>query len=329
MRRSIAIAAAVLAASTLAAKAAWTVLTLPDTTSGATSSMGHLADGRFVYGHNGALLQQNSFGASPATKPYTNAPAGDYAFVTAGHIARYNTGTASYDGANTGTAFTTRNTTITSPYAGVATSAGGLLMTGAVGFGSSGVFHLSAAGTFTTLVNGFSPWSGGIALNPNATGAAAYAFVAFAGPDGNNNNIYSFSRDQIDGAIVGSALSLVDATLVGNLTDTSSLAYDPVQNRLYGAGYNEPGTIHILDLDTNVTGKLTLPGVATNTSVMTFTDGGTSYVGWLSIDGWSGGSHVTYGYDAASLVAIPEPGTALVLTVVLGVAVLRRTRIAA
>ena len=319
------------------ARAAWTVLPLPDATSGLTTSIGHLPDGRFIYGHNGTLVQQQTFGSS-GTASYTAAPAGnsDYSFVTSTHVGIYGAGTFSYSSGNTNSAFSVVNTTIASPYAG-ASYGGNLIMTGAppvVDWNNpppSGIFHVSSSGVFTTLSSSFSPWSSGVAINPLATGSAAFLFVAYGGPGALNNSIYSFTADDVGAAIAdpaNSPLSLAGATLVGYLPDTSSLAYDPVQNRLYGAGFNDPGFLHTLDLDlppAGNTGKLQLPPGSVNSMVATFSNGTTSYVGWLSREDWGGGK-VNYGYEEAATLPIPEPGAAALLLLAIGVSATRRNR---
>lgn len=329
MKKSLFVLAAVIAAGFVSsARAAWTVLSLPDATSGSTTSMGHLPDGRFIYGHHGSLARQNTFGSSAAS-PYANAPGGssDYSFVTSSHVGIYGAGTFSYGSALTSTDFTVRDTSITSPYAG-ASYGGNLIMTGAAG-GASGIYHISSSGLFTTLASSFSPWSGGVAINPLATGSDAFLYVAFAGPGPLNNFIYSFTADEVGAAIgdpLNSPLAFGSATQVGYLPDASSLAYDPAQNRLYGAGFNDPGFLHTLDLDTNETGKLALPGGAVNTMAATFSDGVKFYVGWLSRDDWGSGAKVNYGYAPASTLPIPEPGAALLLLLAVAANAARRNR---
>ena len=321
MKRPIAIVAAVLAASTVVANASWTLLALPDTTNWNTTSIGHLPDGRFIYGHNGALIQQDTFGAAAATA-FTNAPSGDYAFVTASHVGIFNSGTRSYDGGTTSTSFTTRDTSIQGAYAGVSAS-GSLLMTGAASFGSpSGLFHISSSGTFATLVADFSPYSGGVAMNESGDVFIAYSDATGSG---NDNNIYRYSNAQIAAAIAGTPLDFAAATFVGNLGVSGSLAYDPVENRLYAAGWQLGSGIAALDLDTNETYTHTLPGDG-NYAVTTFSDGSNGYVGWVSRSGWMGGDTVTYGYDFASALPVPEPSTALLLTAALTSAMFRRNR---
>ena len=59
----------------------WTTLSLPNTTNWDKTTIGHLSDGRFIYGQSGALVQQDTFGSS-AVSSYANAPTGDYSFVT-------------------------------------------------------------------------------------------------------------------------------------------------------------------------------------------------------------------------------------------------------
>jgi len=281
--------------------AAWTVLNLPDTTDWGNTAMAHLADGRFVYGHSGTMLLQNTFGAN-ATGAYVNAPAGDYAFLTSKYFGSGSWGggpVASYSSGNLSTVFTTIGNYQT--YAGLNRGGSGLLVVGTSG-GDSDLGYLTDSNVYTTLIDGISTYSGGFAQND-----AGDVFLA----DADDGNLYSFSSAQIAAAIGGTPLTMGNGTLLGNLGVSGSLAYDGVQNRLYAAGWQLNG-IQFLDLDDSSTGSL-VPGLANaNYQVMTFSDGTNNYVGWLNRSGWVGGDAVTYGYDFAANV-IPEPAALALL----------------
>lgn len=321
MKKIITTVAAVFAASTLVCQAAWTILPLPDTDGFQNIPIAHLPDGRFIYGHNGKLVRQDSFG-NAATTAYTNAPAGDYGFVSPSHVGVAFGGTSSFDSSNPATDFTIRDTTLNVPYAAQTLAGGNLLITASANFGSpSGIFHLSAGGTLTTLVADFSTYSGGITMDN-----AGNVYAAYAGNFGepNDGNIYRYSAGQIAAALGGSPLSLGDGTLIGNLGVSSSLAIDSANQRLYATGYQLNG-IRVLDLNTNATNTIVVPGFANaNYLVTTFSDGSNEYVGWVNRSGYNGGDKVFYGYDLAA--AVPEPSGAALLMLAAFSFARRRTR---
>jgi hypothetical protein len=296
--------------------AAWTVLDLPDTTGGGNTAMGHLADGRFVYGHGGTMLVQNSFGSN-ATSAYANAPAGDYAFLTSKYFGSGSWGggpVASYDSGNLATAFTTIGTHQT--YAGINYGSSGLLYIGTVG-GTSTLVHLAEDNTTNVLITpNISQYSAGFTVD-----GAGNLYVA----DNDDQNIYKFTSAQIAAAVAGTPLSMAAGSLVANLGVSGSLAFDDVQNRLYAAGWQTSG-IRFFDLDDSTSGTL-VPGLAnTNYQVMTFSDGSNDYVGWLNRSGWNGVDAMTYGYDLAANVPVPEPGTFWLLALGCGAAAWVRRR---
>jgi hypothetical protein len=307
MKKALFVLAAVITAGFVSsARAAWTFLPLPDTQTSGNTAMGHLPDGRFIYGHNGSIIRQDSFGAAAATS-FTNAPAGDSSFLTSTHVGYYAGGTRSYNSADPGSAFSAAVNPPNNAYAGVNHGSGGLLLVAAQGFGASGLFHISSGGAITTLVASFSDWSGGIAMDD-----VGNVYLAYAGFDANDNNIYRYTAAQITTAIGGTPLILGDATLVGNLGVSGYLAVDSGTNRLYASGWQING-LRVLDLGTMETGTLVAPGFNNSnyTSLSTFTNEGTKYLGWVNRSGFGSGDPVTYGYAPLSTLPIPEPGVAM------------------
>ena len=291
-------ALALLAAASPNASAAWTSLTLPNTTDWGNTAMGHLEDGRFVYGHSGAILRQDAFGAGAASA-YANSPSGDVAFLTAKY---YGSGAwgggpvATYTSSNLASTFTTIGNY--QSFQALDYGPSGLLIAGTRG-GNSDIFHLSEGNVATTLIDNLSTYSGGIAVD-----ASGNVYVA----DNDNQGIYFFDAAEIAAAIEGSPLSIGDGDLVANLGVSGSLAVDSATNRLYAAGWQLDG-IQVYDLATHASGSL-VPGLAnSNYQVMTFGTGEDAYIGWLNRSGWNGGDTVTYGYDIAAAVPLPEPAT--------------------
>lgn len=319
MKTRILVAAALAAALLLAPQAraqSWTTLALPNTNNWNSIAITHLSDGRFIYGHDGTLLLQNTFGSN-ATTPFTNAPSGDYAFITPTFLAGGAWGGApiyAFDGTNTATSFTNLGTR--QNYAGVNFSSG-LLLVGTNGAnGTSSLAYFTSGNNLQTIIDNISTYSGGIALDANGD-----VYIA----DNDDLKIYRFTNAQITNAITNnSTLDLTQGTLLGNLGVSGSLAVDIANNRLYAAGWQSNG-IQVLDLSTNQTGTL-VPGPANaNYQVTVFSDGTNTYLGWLNRSGYSGGDTVIYGYALANTIPIPEP-SALALAVMALLTALRFRR---
>ena len=276
--------------------------------------MGHLSDGRFLYGHNGVLRQQNAFGNAASTS-FTNAFGGDYAFVTSTFAASGAWGGGpvySFDGTNTASPFSSIGSY--QNYAGV-NRGSGLLLVGTNGTGSkSSLGYLTTGNVFTTLIDNISEYSAGLTVDANGN-------VWIINND--NNDIVRFTSAQIDAAIGGTSLTMGNGTYITNLGVSGSLAVDVVSNRLYAAGWQTAG-IQVFDLNTLQTGTL-VPGASNeNYQVMLFGDGVNRYIGWLNRDGWAGGDAVTYGYALSDLVPLPEPSAALLVAFAAGGFFLRR-----
>ena len=303
MKKTSFIVAASLAVFSISSQAAWTTLNLPNTTSWDNATIGHLSDGRFLYGHNGALLQQDTFGSN-ATSGYAHAPAGDYSFVTSQFlgIGGFSPQPAySFTGGNLASSFTSIPPS-RQIYQGVNYDASSMLMVGTSG-GNSDLAYLNAGGAYVTLIDNISTYSGAIARD-----ASGNVFVA----DNDNLNIYKFTAAQISSAILGPPLTMGDGAFIANLGVSGSLAVDSSTNRLYATGWQLSG-IQVYDMALSQSGSFTPGFDNSNYQVSSFSDGANNYVGWITRDGWNGGDAVTYGYDIASLVAIPEPSSFFLL----------------
>ena len=318
MKKQFLLGVAAIAGLSIPCQAAWTTLSLPDTTSWANTTMGHLSDGRFIYGHNGALVQQDTFGSS-AVSPYSNDPAGDYSFVTSQFLGIGGSSPQpvySFTGGNTTSSFTIFPSSY-QVYHAVNYDTTSMILVGTAG-GNSDLAYLNTSGTYVTLIDGISSYSGGIASD-----ASGNVYVA----DNDDLKIYKFTAAQISSAIGGTSLTMTAGTFIANLGVSGSLAVDSATNRLYASGYQLEG-IQVFDMTLSQSGSIT-PGLAnTNYQVSTFSDGSNDYVGWVNRNGWSGGDTVTYGYDFSSQVTVPEPSTFLLLALSAagGLAVLRRRK---
>lgn len=299
-------------------QAAWTTLSLPTTTSWGNTTIGHLPDGRFLYGHNGSLVQQSTFGSSPVSA-YTNAPAGDYGFVTSQFVGLGGFGPApvySYSASALATAFSSISSAY-QVYHAVNYDTTSMLLVGTAG-GNSDLAYLNTSGTYVTLIDGISTYSGGIASD-----SFGNVYVA----DDDDRNIYKFTSAQIAGAIGGTALTMANGTLIANLGVSGSLAVDTATNRIYASGWQLNG-IQVFDITLSQSGTI-VPGLAnSNYQVTTFSDGSNQYVGWIDRGGWTGTDSLTYGYDISSLVPVPEPSALGMLMMPAGAwLLLRRLRI--
>ncbi len=183
--------------------------------------------------------------------------------------------------------------------------------------GNSDLSYLDTNASYKTLIDNVSTYSGAIARD-----ASGNVYVA----DNDDFNIYEFTAAQISTAITGPPLTLAQGTLVANLGVSGSLAVDSATNRLYATGWQSNG-IQVYDMTLHQSSSIT-PGLDnSNYQVATFSDGGSSYVGWITRDGWGGGDAVTYGYDLSSQVAIPEPSALLLFSAAgLGFGLLRMRR---
>jgi hypothetical protein len=68
--------------------------------------------------------------------------------------------------------------------------------------------------------------------------------------------------------------------------------------------------IRVFDLTSSATGTIIPDADNSNYQVAAFGDGSNAYIGWIDRDGWNGGDTVTYGYQLASAIPVPEPASA-------------------
>jgi hypothetical protein len=277
---------------------AWTTFDLPDRLSYNNTAMTHLADGRLVYAHDGSMYQQDAFGGSTLTA-YTNAPAGDYAYVTGNGflgLGSFGVPASVYDftASSTLTSFTSIGSQ--QNYAAVAYGADSILMSGGNGAPVSEIGHFNQAGVYTTIVSNVSTYSAGLTLDSSGD-----LYVA----DNDDQNIYRFTAAQVTASLAGTTLTIADGQLITNLGVSASLAVDSL-GRLYAAGYQLNG-IQVFDLDTSVVSSIIPLEENANYVVSAFTDGSDDYVGWLNTGGFSAGDSVVYGYELDGSIVVPEP----------------------
>jgi hypothetical protein len=305
----------ILSVATLSAS--WMTFELADRVSYNNTAMTHLDDGRLVYAHDGSVYQQDTFGDSTMSS-YSNAPTGDYGYITGnGFLGAGGFSAASiygYTATNTATSFSSIGSQ--QNYAAVAFGAD-ILISGGNGAGVSEIGHFSSAGVYTTVVDNVSTYSAGLTLD-----SAGNLYVA----DNDDNNIYRYTAAQVSAALLGATLAISDGEFITNLGVGASLAIDSM-DRLYAAGWQTSG-IQVYDLITEEVNSIIPALNNTNYSVTTFSDGANDYVGWLNAEGFALGDGVVYGYDLDGSIVVPEPATYALLAgfACLGLVALRRRR---
>lgn len=325
MKSKILALAALLFTGSLA-PASWTTLSIGKVDNFNGISAGHLSDGRLLYAHNGAVYSQNAFGGS-AMSSFSNAPAGDLAFLVVRNDSSAFVGTGiwgspgpvnGFDPSNSASSFTL-NHSLTQNHSAVNYGSTGLLIGGLNGTDDSHEIRYVTDNGLTNhlLIDNVSMFSGAFARS-----ASGDLYVS----DNDNLNVYRFTAAQIDTAIANTTtLTLASATFVHQFPVSGSLAVDS-EGRLWASGWQSAG-IHGFDPSTNQSINI-IPGANdSNYQVMTFGDGVDNYIGWIHRTGWGSGDAITYGYALTSAVAVPEPvhfGIALAMVVFAGVAILRR-----
>lgn len=294
------------------AHAAWTEFALPDL-SGSYSpfAIGHLSDGRYVYAEGGQFYRQDAWGAA-ASSAYSGEPGG----VDPSFVAVRNDGLAAAGGGGFGASalYSFDPSNLASPgftaspfalpnYQGVFRDDQGLFINGVYSGFTNGITYVTLDGATNKLVvRDMSTFSAGFALD-----AAGNLYVG----DNDDGRVYRFSAAQLDAAIAGTPLTVADGTFVhdfGSGGDIGSMAVDGL-GRVWVAGYLANGIrTYNPDLDQEFAYTPNLTNA--NYFVASFTRGGESYVAFVNeSDPSTGGTGMTYGYDLASGLAVPEPAT--------------------
>ncbi len=316
------------------ASAAWNTVALPNLVSSSPSwganSLTHDSQGRFLWGNNGSLWIQNSFGQAGYTQ-YSGLTNVDPAFVVvlpsgtgivgsgAGYAASFTAPSPfySFDATNTGTPNQTSRGSIQN-YSGAVRDASSFYIGGTNGTGGKHAISYVSTATWSakTIIDNVSTYSAGFTSN-----AEGDLFVLSA----DNNQLRKFTAAQVNGAISGTALQYSEGQLLHTFSGSDGVAMDS-QGRFYVVGWQFTG-IEAWDSNTNAGVTLTPSGASGTYRVSTFSNGGTEYVGYAHFGAWAGGTPVTYGWEQATLLTVPEPAVwapALGVAALAGAVVLRR-----
>jgi len=306
---------------TSVAHASWTTHSLPNLPQMFGSyRVDHLSDGRFVYGTNNALYQQDSFGSGAYTQFVDSGSSTfDPSFVAVASNTQAAVGQGTFGASNllllnpsttTSQAFTPLGTPAVSMqnYSGMFWNGSNMLIGGGNGTTSNGfggqmhsINYVSADGTTNKIIiDDISLFSGDFAVDSSGD-----LYVS----DNDDLNLYKFTQAQINSAISGTALSITDGTLVTTLAKNGSIAVDS-QGRIWSAGFQTNG-IDAYDPDTGLSRTFTPGEDNSNYIVSTFSDGADDYVAFINADGTNAGAAVSYGYDMTDNLAVPEPSTVL------------------
>ena len=325
-RRFAAALAVALFASLPSSASMWTTLSLPSLAQAfAIPSMSHLPDGRFVFGNQGSIYLQQTWGAA-SVAAFSGVPAGvDPSFIavrgdTAGLIGAGGWGASgfyTFAPSDSASAFTSVPGVTAQNYAGTWRDAAGFYSGGAdtgAGGAHHGIRYIALDGSVNRVaIDDVSVYSCGFARD-----AAGTLYVG----DNDDGKVYAFTAAQLDAVLAGgAALTTAAGALVhdfgggGNLT---TLACDGL-GRLWAAGWAQSG-VAVYDPSTGVQTNLVPGPDNANYAVTAFERGGVAYVGWINqADPFTAGTAQTYGYAPAAQ-AIPEPGAATLA--LLGVAAL-------
>lgn len=320
-------------------RAAWTTLSLPPLSQSFGSyQMGHLPDGRLVYGSSNDLDVQTTFGAA-SLGDYANALAWDPSGVAIynsllGAVGRGTSGSSPiylFNPSDLNSGFTAITGISIQNYSLTFRNDGHLYVGGQNGSQENmfalgqkhAVSYLTTDGqTNKVIIDNISEFSAGFAVD-----LAGDLYVSTTDYDSNFNpqplQLYKFTATQIAGAISGTALTLAEGEHLTTLTKNGSLAVDGL-GRIWAAGFGGAG-FEMYDpvTDTRTTFVPGLPNA--NYVVTTFSDGVDDYVGYINASGTSSGATLTYGYDKAANL-VPEPGASLLLLLGLAGFAARRRR---
>ena len=286
--------------------AQWAQYDVPAMNGWAGPTLGQLPDGRFIYGQNGSLYLQNTWGQSNATL-FAHIPSG----IDPSFIAVWDANTAalgkggsgfsavfSFNPSNTASAFASIGTNFN--YAGVFADSSSLFLAGATfSQPTNSLRYVTLNGSVNkTLIDYISTYSAGLARDVSGN-----LYV------GNNDDgkVYKFTSSQLANAITGSALTMASGTVVHDFGDggnVGSLAVDGL-GRLWASGWQTTG-ITMFDPNTSQVSNF-VPGPNNNNYVVSaFSKEGVSYISYINNGGWNIGDPVVYGVAVAA--TIPEPG---------------------
>jgi len=291
--------------------ASWMQYSLPNLTySYGGTALGHLPDGRYVFGECGNLYLQDAWNSSFYT-PFSTEPSFiDPSFIaiwdgTFGVIGAGGAGYSelyAFNPGNTASLFSNVGTNYN--FQGALLDAGSILVNGASWTQPTNtIYYMTLDGATNKLVlDGVSLYSAGMTLDGSGN-----LYVA----DNDDGSVYKFTPLQLDAAITGAPLTLASGQFVHDFGDggnVGSIAVDGL-GRIWTAGWNQEGLkVYNPSLDQEFSYTPALANA--NYKVATFSSGGTNYVAYLNqADPGHSGTAQTYGFDLADLYAIPEPGT--------------------
>lgn len=308
------------------ARAAWTSLDLPPLpVSFGNYQMGHLPDGRLVFGTSGDLDRQTTFQTfGPVLlEDYTGAQSWDPSAVaihssTLGVIGAGGFFGPSplyvFDPSNLATPFTTIPNVALQNYSVLFRDAASLYVGGGNGTGGShAVSYVTLDGTSRVLIDNISTFSGDIALD-----SAGNLYVT----DNDDLGLYEFPATQLALAIaLNRTLTLDDGVFLTTLTRNGSIDVDS-QGRIWSTGFQGNG-LEMFDPGNGLFTTFTPALDNSNYIVRTFEVGGTGYVAYLNAEGFDAGDALTYGFDTVQNL-VPEPASGALL--ICGLAIFARRR---
>jgi len=308
----------------------WTTFSLPPLSQSFGSYwMGHMADGRLVYGSSNAIARESVFG-SGALVPYSNAGSWDPSSVSLlsdnlGVVGQGTFGPSSlylFNPSNLATGFTAITGVSIQNYNVVFRDSTSLYVDGLNGSGTNAfslpknaLSYVKTDGSVNkVIIDNISDFSGSFAVDLQGN-----LYIS----NNDTGGLYKFTLAQLNGAIAGSPLGIGDGQFLTTLPHDSSIVIDAL-GRIISAGPGANGIDIYNPADNSHT--TVVPGlVNSNYVVSTFSDGVDNYIAYIDASGSSTGASLTYGYDKVANV-VPEPGSALLLGLGCGALVIRRHR---
>ncbi len=307
--------------SACVANAQWTTLNIPSLSQPyGVGSMGHFADGRYLYAASGEAWIQDAWGESAFTQ-LAAGPYFDAAFVVIASDSLAYMGSGGWGATDI---LTLDPSSPASPgyaawgdpvqnYMAVTNTATSLYLAG--NFGSATNFIGSpnnAIGIFDGVTNrividNISAFSGGFDRD-----ALGNLYVGNA----DDNGVYFFSAAQLAATATNGPLLIGDGEKLFTFQSSSSVAVDDL-GRIWAAGYATTG-IEVYDPLLGLS-EIFIPGETNeNYQVMSFDRDGTNYVGWINNAAWDTGAAMVYGYSEAGAIAVPEPTSVALLALAAG-----------